>query len=63
MAGLCAVGPFNYNLIQMDDYRADSCAISRIRLSCFHQISLVSLVPRYPGTKFTYNLSKLPMQT
>ena len=28
MIGLWTVGPFEYNLIQMDDYPADSCAIS-----------------------------------
>ena len=26
--GLWTVGPFDYNLFQMDDYPADSCAIS-----------------------------------
>ena len=26
--GLWTVGPFHYNLIQIDDYPADSCAIS-----------------------------------
>ena len=28
MIGLWTIGPFDYNLIQMNDYRADSCAIS-----------------------------------
>ena len=28
MIGLWTVEPFDYNLIQMDDYPADSCAIS-----------------------------------
>ena len=28
MIGLWTVGPFDYNLIQMDDYQADSCAVS-----------------------------------
>ena len=28
--GLWTVGPFDYNLIQMDDYSADSCAISQM---------------------------------
>ena len=28
MIGLWTVGPFDYNLIKIDDYPADSCAIS-----------------------------------
>ena len=34
--GLWTVVPFDYNLIQMDDYPADSCAISSTAFLLFH---------------------------
>ena len=50
MIGLFTVGPFDYNIIQMDDYPADSCAISPMAFlllmhALIHLPDTVSVVP------------------
>ena len=41
--GLRTVGPFDYNLIQMDDYSADSCLIRPMAFLLAHKILVLFL--------------------